>query len=65
MHFEAGDIVRLRSGGPPMTVVYAGPDIQQQLRVRCQWFVGGQLCNGDFHAPELEDAEDAAEPWRG
>jgi uncharacterized protein YodC (DUF2158 family) len=32
-YLQAGEIVRLKSGGPPMTVVLGGVG-----RVRCQWF---------------------------
>ena len=33
MYLHEGDIVRLKSGGPLMTVTLGGGD-----RVRCQWF---------------------------
>jgi uncharacterized protein YodC (DUF2158 family) len=32
--FHPGEVVQLRSGGPPMTVVQVAPD----RKVRCVWF---------------------------
>lgn len=49
--FAVGDIVKLKSGGPDMTVqrwdkVY--------LYYTCQWFAGKKLESGDFKAESLE-----------
>ena len=52
---KAGDTVRLRSGGPLMTVVEAGE------AVRCAWFQGKENREGSFPAAAL-DREDPA--WR-
>ena len=54
---KAGDTVRLRSGGPLMTVVLIVGDA-----VRCAWFQGKENREGSFPAAAL-DREDPA--WRG
>ncbi|HEY0822462.1 MAG TPA: DUF2158 domain-containing protein [Ramlibacter sp.] len=41
--FEAGDIVRLKSGGPPMVVRAASGDTAY-----CQWYAGVDLHQGTF-----------------
>ena len=47
--FNVGDIVRLKSGGPDMTVeeelTYQG------ISYRCQWFAGKKLESGIFPPP--------------
>lgn len=57
MHeFKVGDIVRLISGGPEMTVaeVKAQNVIPSYLgRVSCQWFGGKKLEHGYFPAESL------------
>lgn len=57
---KVGDIVRLKSGGPKMTVVSVEEDINGSalretslLVVGCQWFAGDKLDTGYFHAPFL------------
>jgi uncharacterized protein YodC (DUF2158 family) len=51
---KAGNVVRLKSGGPDMTVVEEehifgkGTD-----RVRCQWFEGTKLMQGTFPEQSL------------
>ena len=35
--FKTGDVVRLKSGGPNMTVVKYG-DYSQERKVLCEWF---------------------------
>ena len=39
MNVQAGDVVKLKSGGPSMTVMR----ITEQGKAVCQWFVGGKL----------------------
>ncbi len=43
MAFKAGDIVKLKSGGPEMTVQSFGGST-----VVCQWFAGKKLSLGRF-----------------
>jgi uncharacterized protein YodC (DUF2158 family) len=66
-HFATGEIVKLRSGGPRMTVkdVFA-PDVDDILRrkssyeYRCQWFAGSKLQDGIFSEESLELCSDEA-----
>ena len=40
--FRVGDVVTLKTGGPRMTVIYAGPVVFDDADwVICQWFDGG------------------------
>jgi len=58
--FKAGQIVRLKSGGPKMTVqgyVHLGMDVYID-DVRCKWFVGNADKVGDFHEDSLELDDD-------
>jgi uncharacterized protein YodC (DUF2158 family) len=48
--FEAGDIVRLKSGGPPMVVRSVGGDTAY-----CQWYAGVDLHQGTFLFTSLRD----------
>ena len=53
VHPEVGTTVKLKSGGPDMTVkgilnTSNGPII------RCQWFAGKKLESGDFAPESLE-----------
>jgi uncharacterized protein YodC (DUF2158 family) len=61
-----GDLVRLRSGGPPMTVVDVrevfdqDPDDGSYTRrhfLTCQWFDGRSLQEREFKLSVLESAE--------
>ncbi len=36
--FKVGDIVELRSGGPPMTVTEVNTNLVGHCEIRCQWF---------------------------
>jgi uncharacterized protein YodC (DUF2158 family) len=42
-NFEAGDVVRLRAGGPPMVVRAVSGDTAY-----CQWYAGVDLHQGTF-----------------
>lgn len=48
--FQIGDIVRLKSGGPDMTVNTVHPDGEYN----CQWFAGKKLESGYFKHEALE-----------
>jgi uncharacterized protein YodC (DUF2158 family) len=47
-NFNPGEIVRLRSGSPSMTVERTSGRL-----VECAWFVDGQLRTGTFDADAL------------
>jgi uncharacterized protein YodC (DUF2158 family) len=52
---EIGDVVRLKSGGPRMTVEII---TTETAVVRCVWFDNEELKRGIFPAATLEDADD-------
>lgn len=52
-HFVTGDLVRLKSGGPVMTVNNA----DHREAIECQWFGGKKLARGFFPLDSLEAAE--------
>jgi uncharacterized protein YodC (DUF2158 family) len=47
--FQPGDVVRLKSGGPKMTV----SKVDDDGSLRCKWFDGSTLCEETFPAAEL------------
>lgn len=51
-NFAVGDIVKLKSGGPEMTVQTL-PDPPSK-NYNCQWFAGKKLESGRFPADSLE-----------
>ncbi|WP_455921817.1 YodC family protein [Pseudomonas putida] len=51
--FKIGDIVKLRSGGPDMTVRNC-PTPSVRGYYTCQWFAGKKLESGDFNEASLE-----------
>jgi uncharacterized protein YodC (DUF2158 family) len=53
-YIKAGDIVRLKSGGPPMTVTYLTPGYRI---VGCHWFWGPRQQEGEFRDWELVKAD--------
>jgi uncharacterized protein YodC (DUF2158 family) len=57
---KAGDKVRLRTGGPAMTVEVVGELAFREGRyASCQWFDReGTLQRGNFRVETLEDATD-------
>jgi uncharacterized protein YodC (DUF2158 family) len=57
--FKVGDVVRLKSGGPPMTVAIPGEDIY------CHWFLGSQQQHGSFPPEALELVEENEAKSRG
>lgn len=48
--FKTGDIVKLKSGGPPMTVKELGPE-DRGGEYLCEWFSGSTLKSSNF-APD-------------
>jgi uncharacterized protein YodC (DUF2158 family) len=59
--FAIGDIVRLKSGGPEMTVKSLPDPIDwPQNYYRCQWFAGKKLESGTFPPDSLELVNNAA-----
>ncbi len=56
--FKVGDVVKLNSGGPEMTVTAIGPvDFVHSVRndlASCKWFSGTKLESGRFQDAELE-----------
>ncbi len=57
--YKMGDIVRLKSGGPGMTVEL----IEQSGRIYCHWFSGNKLEGGTF-SPDAIDLEDNLDPLK-
>jgi uncharacterized protein YodC (DUF2158 family) len=49
--FKPGDLVRLKSGGPDMTVDYWDSTL---LCYRCSWFDGTKRMHDSFKEPTLE-----------
>lgn len=57
--FEVGQIVRLKSGGPEMTVEYNNKYKNEygetyRYSYECQWFAGRKLEHGTFPHDSLE-----------
>ena len=51
LKFKIGDIVKLKSGGPEMTVQTI--PYERNSRYRCQWFAGKKLESGEFPEESL------------
>jgi uncharacterized protein YodC (DUF2158 family) len=58
MVFKVGDVVRLKSGGPKMTVQSVGDFSREGLKVGvlCVWFRGEDRQQSIFHPDSLEVA---------
>jgi uncharacterized protein YodC (DUF2158 family) len=52
--FTIGNIVKLKSGGPEMTVVEERNYSDVSVMMRCQWFDGKKLEQGEFPTGALE-----------
>lgn len=50
IRFQIGETVKLKSGGPEMTVADSGGE----ARIYCQWFSGSKLQGGYFDEDALE-----------
>jgi uncharacterized protein YodC (DUF2158 family) len=57
--WKIGDVVRLRSGGPGMTVIVTGDQPNGRRIVSCQWYseATSKFETGSFHAEALDDAK--------
>lgn len=55
--FKVGDVVRLRSGGPEMTVT--ATNLGESKNLRCEWFESGSVKISTFPAAALEKAADS------
>lgn len=51
--FEVGQVVKLKSGGPDMTIQNFSTE-KFSGNYRCQWFAGKKLENGVFPEQSLE-----------
>jgi uncharacterized protein YodC (DUF2158 family) len=56
--FETGDVVRLKSGGPRMTVV---GHVQLSDIMLCKWFEGDKVHTDSFPSKALEGAAEERE----
>lgn len=58
--YKIGDKVKLKSGGPIMTVhnTSVSNPIQYRGNLRCQWFAGKKLEEGYFPEDSVEEAGD-------
>ena len=45
--FKVGDIVELKSGGPPMTVIEVNTNLLGHSELKCQWFFS-KMETGNF-----------------
>lgn len=54
--YKIGDIVKLKSGGPDMTVKQQGEGMNEEIFV-CQWFAGKKLERGAFPSESLESVK--------
>lgn len=57
--FSVGDLVKLKSGGPDMTVHIVKTGMQDEFSgsYTCQWFAGKKLDQGTFRQESLEKVE--------
>ena len=53
-NFDVGDIVKLKSGSPNMTVEEVGLDASHILRVWCSWYDGKEIKRDNFAAGAVE-----------
>jgi uncharacterized protein YodC (DUF2158 family) len=51
--FTIGDVVKLQSGGPNMTISSIAGDHPANIEVTCQWFVADDVREAIFHAYTL------------
>lgn len=53
-NFNIGSRVRLKSGGPIMTVANVGVGVSGE-EIECVWFVGNKKMNGSFPPDTLDE----------
>lgn len=54
--FEKGDLVRLKSGGPTMTVSKVGGPVNPPIH--CKWFSDGKVQSASFGPESLTKVEE-------
>ena len=60
--FEEGDVVKLKSGGPDMTVsTVDAPGTIGSNYIKCNWFSGAKRQTGKFQPDELEHVDEDEE----
>jgi uncharacterized protein YodC (DUF2158 family) len=57
VEYEIGDIVRLKSGGPDMTVIKIYRDVLDLVVIRCAWFSEELYYQQEFPEGALEFAQ--------
>lgn len=59
MEFQVGDVVKLKSGGPKMTVSEVNVKFLDSITrlILCIWFENGRRESGKFKPEELEKTE--------
>ena len=60
MEFKPGDVVKLKSGGPKMTIKKIGPNNLENAKddASCVWFEGNQLKDSRFPLETLVSAQE-------
>ncbi|MCY4389218.1 MAG: DUF2158 domain-containing protein [Desulfurellaceae bacterium] len=62
---EIGDVVRLKSGGPLMTITSTHEDEEGIKTAWCEWFKDDSPQARNFNIDSLEKAEEKAVDWIG
>lgn len=60
--FKTGELVRLKSGGPDMTVSVQKDDGMGAIRVYCDWFNVNHMAQSGAYAPEMLELVTKPEP---
>ena len=55
---KQGDVVKVMSGGPRMTVVDVALDYRSQDEVTCKWFAGAEVRTARLFPGELRKVKD-------
>lgn len=51
---KVGDVVKLKGGGPKMTIATIWGADQTVAKCKCQWFISNMLLDGEFALAALE-----------